>query len=294
MSTNETTFAENVPLSRYTTLGVGGPARYLVSVDTVALLQNAIRTCYNHRLPFLILGKGSNSLFDDKGFDGVIILNKISFLKQEGGRLYVGSGYSFSRLGMKTAREGWSGLEFAGGIPCSVGGAVYMNAGANGQETGDTLVEVEFVDDTGLLQLFSKNDLSFNYRSSSFHQMQGSIASATFLLHQSEQAKEKQSELLSYRKKTQPYSDKSAGCAFRNPPGYSAGALIDQCQLKGYSMGGAQVSTMHCNFIINANNATAKDVLALMQHIKEEVLKQKGVILEEEIRYIPYNRDRQD
>jgi UDP-N-acetylmuramate dehydrogenase len=239
----------------------------------------------------LVVGKGSNCLFDDRGFDGVVILNKIVFCQWEWPIVHVGAGYSFSLLGTQSARKGWAGLEFASGIPGSVGGAVYMNAGASGTETCEALIEVSFVNEQGDLEILKRDQIGFSYRFSIFQKRKGAIASAKFLLTASEEARKKQLGIIDYRTRTQPYSDKSAGCVFRNPESHSAGALIQQCGLKGKRIGGAEVSTMHANFIVNKDNATSQDVLALAEEVKKTVKEKTGVELEMEVRYIPREKD---
>lgn len=274
-------------LSTLCTFGIGGPARYYVEVRQIPEMQQLLAFCHNHSLPFFILGKGSNCLFDDQGFEGVVIHNKIDFLERPSpGVFRAGAGYSFSLLGVQTARDGWSGLEFASGIPASVGGAVFMNAGANGAEACNALLGVEFVDEQGTLRNYSREDLLFSYRTSDFQKMPGAIVSATFSLTPSEVARKKQLEIIEYRMKTQPYGEKSAGCIFRNPSCSSAGALIDQAGLKALACGNAEVSTMHANFIVNKGQATAQDVLLLIEQIKKTVFEKEGVQLESEVRYI--------
>lgn len=277
---------KNQPLFKYTTFGIGGPARYFAEAENTSQLEQMLAFAHQEHLPFFILGKGSNCLFDDRGFDGLVILNRIDYFNSEDVYFKVGAGFSFARLGQITARLGFSGLEFAAGIPATVGGAIYMNAGANGQETGNSLEEVIFINDRGEKVIYQKNHLSFAYRSSSFQHRPGAIAGATFKLSFSEEAKASQKKLVDYRLKTQPYKSKSAGCAFRNPEGSSAGRLIDECGLKGFSVGGAEISSLHANFIINTGRATAEDVLSLMSIVKEKVYKEKNILLEEEIRYI--------
>ncbi len=278
------------PLKQFSTFGIGGPARFFTEAQEVEALQDLMRYCHVQKLPFFVLGKGSNVLFDDRGFDGLVILNKITFCQFEWPIVHVGAGYSFSLLGSQTARKGWAGLEFASGIPGSVGGAVYMNAGASGSETADVLMEATFVNETGELEVLSRDQIGFSYRTSVFQKRKGVIASAKFLLHPSEEARKKQLGIIDYRTRTQPYSDKSAGCVFRNPGGeFSAGALIQQCGLKGKRIGGAEVSPMHANFIVNKEGATAGDVLALAEFVKNEVKEKTGVDLEMEIRCVPRN-----
>lgn len=275
-------------LKDLTTFGIGGPAKYLTEIQTISQLQEAVRHCFENQIPYLVLGKGSNILFSDEGYNGAILLNKINFCEQNQSEFYVGAGYSFSLLGSQTARKGFAGLEFASGIPGSVGGAVYMNAGANGGETFQTLTEVTYVDETGSLQILPKDQMQWAYRFSSFQQKKGAIAAARFQLTGSTEARQKQLKIIDYRTKTQPYGDMSAGCVFRNTAAASAGALIEQAGLKGFSIGDAEVSTLHANFIVNRNHATAEDVQKLAAHVKKEVLEKTGQTLEMEIKVIPF------
>lgn len=280
-------FQKQKALSSLCTFGIGGQAAFFMEVRSSADMQAAIITCRQNALAYRIIGKGSNCLFSDQGFKGVIILNKIEFIQQvQPGKFHVGGGTSFSLLGSQTARQGWSGLEFASGIPASVGGAVFMNAGANGTDTSQTLISVDFIDAEGTPHVLHKEQLHFSYRSSTFQNMQGAIVGATFQLTPSTSAREKQLSIIRYRQATQPYGQKSAGCIFRNPSCGYAGALIEACGLKGKSIGGAQVSTLHANFIVNISNATATDVLQLIEFIKTEVALKQGITLESEVQII--------
>ncbi|MGH2638563.1 MAG: UDP-N-acetylmuramate dehydrogenase, partial [Rhabdochlamydiaceae bacterium] len=197
-------FEEGHLLKEFTTFGIGGPAKYFIQVSSILQLQEAIRLCNEKNLRYLTLGKGSNSLFSDQGFDGVVILNKIHFIEEKEGTFYVGAGYSFSLLGSQTARKGWEGLEFASGIPGTVGGAVFMNAGANGAETFETLTEVTYVNEKGEIEILTKSDIKWGYRHTSFHERRGAIAAACFQLKASTEARKKQLTLIDYRTKTQP------------------------------------------------------------------------------------------
>jgi UDP-N-acetylmuramate dehydrogenase len=275
-------------LSAYSTFKIGGPARLFCEVDTVDKIQEVLAYCRAHALRYLIIGKGSNCLFDDRGYDGLVILNKIAFCQLDYPVVSVGAGYSFSLLGVQTARNGWSGLEFASGIPGSVGGAIYMNAGAGGAETKDILAEVSFIDEAGSLRTLTREQVAFANRFSTFQQKPWAIISGKFRLHPLPEARKKQLEIVAYRTRTQPYGEKSAGCVFCNPPGHSSGALIQKCGLKGKRVGGAEVSPVHANFIVNAENAKAQDVLQLAHFVKNAVQEQTGISLEMEIRYIPY------
>ncbi len=281
-------FEQGKVLSELTTFGLGGPAQFFIEVATIAHMQEVIQYCYAHNLRFFPLGKGSNVLFDDRGFDGVVILNKISFCDEKEGEFYVGAGYSFSLLGTQTARKGWAGLEFASGIPCSVGGAIYMNAGANGGETYQTLKEVTFINEKGELEILPKEVLVSGYRFSLFQQRKGVIVAGRFQLQLSQEARSKQLKIIDYRTKTQPYGEMSAGCVFRNPPNASAGQLIESSGLKAFKKGGAQVSPLHANFIVNTGSATTQDVIELALHVRQVVKEKTGIELEMEVKVIPY------
>lgn len=275
---------QNEPLSHYTTFGIGGPASYLIPVETIDDLAKLFTFIFENHIPYLVIGKGSNVLFNDRGFEGVVILNKIHEYERQGHTITVGAGYSFSLLGKRTVNENFSGLEFAVGIPATVGGAIYMNAGIGVEQTCTPLIEVTYVTEEGEVRVFQKKDLEFGYRTSSFQKMRGAIGRATFQLTESPHAKKHMRELIERRLLTQPYKEKSAGCVFRNPPqGPSAGALIDQCGLKGEKIGGAEVSTLHANFIINRGGATAQDVLKLSELIRSKVKEKTGIELKREL-----------
>ena len=273
---------KNQSLKAYSTWGIGGPAKCFVVVKTTDEMKEALSL----GVRYIVIGKGSNCLFDDRGFDGLVILNKINFLERGEGRYHVGSGYNFSHLGVKTARDGYCGLEFASGIPGTVGGAIYMNAGAGSDETCDHLTQVEFLHTDGRLQVFQRGELEFSYRTSPFQKMKGAIIGARFSLKACVDAKNKQRELINYRKSTQPYGQKSCGCVFRNPEGGSAGALIERCGLKGLRVGGLEVSMRHANFLVNHGEGTAKDAMELIEKIQTVVKEKEGIDLQFEVKRI--------
>lgn len=278
----------DVPLARFSTFRVGGPARFLASVKTVQEMVEALGFAKQEGLPLWIVGAGSNTLFDDRGYQGLVIHNQIDHLNQTDGHLRVGAGYRFNRLAIVTANAGWGGLEFGAAIPGTVGGAVFMNAGASGQSTSDCLKQVTCVDAAGTTTTYQTTEMEWGYRHSPFQEGKGAIVEAVFELTSDPGARERQREMLAHRRITQPLADKSAGCAFRNPPGASAGALIDRCGLKGSAVGDAQVSEVHANFIVNRGGATATQIRDLISSIKAEVLLRHGVVLEEELRYVNY------
>lgn len=285
---------EHVLLSSLSTLRLGGPARYYASVSSAEDLATFLCFCHTHRVRYLVLGKGSNCLFETQGFAGLVLHNAMHFLEfLPEHRLHVSAGYSFSHLGTQVARQNLSGLEFAAGIPASVGGAIFMNAGAHAQETKDALESVTYLFPDGQIKTLPKEALEFGYRSSIFQKMAGIILSAHFRCHFDKTTRQRQRDLLAKRLSTQPLNQPSAGCIFANPPSpkSSAGALIDQAGLKGYSIGGVSVSTLHANFLVNLQGGTSEEMKALIEHVHTRVHLKTGVDLKREVRYIAFNED---
>ncbi|MCH9611554.1 MAG: UDP-N-acetylenolpyruvoylglucosamine reductase [Chlamydiia bacterium] len=279
---------EGVLLAPYSTFGIGGEAKYFVDAKTVEELQDALKFARENELGIYILGKGSNSIFDDRGFNGLVIHNNLTNFEQNGDQFIVGAGYSFAYLGIRTAKLGYSGLEFASGIPGSVGGAVFMNAGAAGSEVKDVLKRVTYLSHDGEIKEVEAADLAFRYRSSSFHDGIGVIVSAQFDLVPSTEAKAIQGKHLRYRMETQPLKAKSCGCMFRNPEGESAGRLIEKSGLKGFGVGGVSVSDIHANFLVNQGDGTRSDVEEAISHIRKVVKAKMGCDLKLEVRFVPY------
>ena len=275
-------------LKAFCTLGIGGLAKYFIEARELSDLREALLFANAKGLEVLVIGKGSNCLFDERGFEGLVIYNNIQNITFFEGGVFVSGGYSFARLGLSTSRRGLSGLEFAAGIPGSVGGAVYMNAGAMGLDVSAALTECHWLDSQNQLHISKKEDLEFSYRHSGFQEHGGLIVGARFALHVDGGAKERCQTFLQKRLLSQPYSEKTAGCFFRNPSGGCAGAWIDQLGLKGLAVGGAAVSSLHANFIVNRGGATSSDVLALVEKIQVEVEKAFGERLVLEVRVIPY------
>lgn len=279
---------KNHLLAPYTTYKIGGEALWFTELYTYQDVIEALKKCQNQQLPFYVLGKGSNTLFDDRGFKGAVLLNKMESVEKKGALIKAGSGVSFPKLGIQTAKAGLSGLEFAAGIPGTLGGAVYMNAGAHGQETAQVVQEVDFISLDGEIKTYSNKEIQFDYRSSCFHHLKGILLDVTLKLIPSKSARETQKSHLEKRSLTQPLKDRSCGCVFRNLRDQSIGALIDQLGLKGKQRGGAQISLKHGNFIVNKEKATAKDVLNLIEEIQQIIYEKKGLKLDPEVRYIPY------
>ncbi|KAI8020511.1 UDP-N-acetylenolpyruvoylglucosamine reductase [Camellia lanceoleosa] len=246
--------------------------------------------CHENSLRSMIIGKGSNCLFDDLGFDGCVILNQIGFLERiEPGMFRVGSGFRFNHLGILCSNEGFTGLEFAGGIPGTVGGAAYMNAGANGQETADVIDSIEIVTTDGKFQILNRTDLNFGYRTSPFQDMEdlAAIVAVTFQLKHSESARRRQQEYLERGFQGQCPLPKGGGCGPRQIyKAYYAAELIERAGLKGHRVGGAMVSNIHANFFINSGGSTSEDMLELINLVKEMVYQKFGIQLKEEVLYV--------
>ncbi len=277
------------PLKDYCTYAIGGPAKELAVALTKEELREYLIDAKRLNKKYIVIGKGSNCLFDDRGFNGLVIVNRIQDIEWKESSVVVGGGYSFSLLGIQASRKGYTGLEFASGIPGSIGGSVYMNAGSGDLETKDVLEEVEFLHEDGRIEIYKRDALQFSYRMSIFQKMKGVILSATFRLKLSLDAKEKQEKLLAYRMETQPYKERSCGCVFRNPEGDSAGRLIDSLGLKGLTQGGAKISETHGNFIVNHNQASAEDILDLIRYVQIKAKHHAGIVLEPEVKYIPFD-----
>ncbi|MGO4373953.1 UDP-N-acetylmuramate dehydrogenase [Paenibacillus sp. 2TAB19] len=277
----------DVPLSNYTTWKIGGPADVLILPESKEQLIAAIRLLNKHRISWTNLGRGSNMLVSDKGIRGVVIKPSggLDFVRFDGCLVTAGAGYSFIKLSVVAGKEGLTGLEFAGGIPGTVGGAVYMNAGAHGSDVSRIFKSAEIVLETGELVTYDRDDMKFSYRHSILQEQRGSVVEATFELAEGNR-KEISAALSAFkdkRRQTQPLQMPCAGSVFRNPPNDFAARLIQEAGLKGYRYGGAQVSEVHANFIVNAGQATAEDVLALMSHIQSTIKERFGVELVPEV-----------
>ena len=281
---------DDVLLKSLSTFSIGGPARFYICIRSDEDLKAAFSFVREKKLSYFILGNGSNLLFDDKGYDGVVLHNKIDFFSFENNRMTIGGGALLPKVSILAASRNFSGLEYFSGIPASVGGAVYQNAGAEGRSISSVIENVTFMHEDGRLECFSRDKIDFDYRYSSFKNLRGAIVSVTFCLEPGKCVEEKRLNYISKRNKTQPVKSNNAGCIFKNPNEHSAGMLIDKCGLKGLSIGGAKVSDLHANFIINENDASSKDVLELIFQIKKKVKEKYSVDLEEEILYVRYSK----
>ncbi len=281
------------PLAEFTTFRIGGPAALLAIPEGREDLSLLLRAVGEADIPLLVLGRGSNVLISDHGFDGVVaVLGKgLQRIAKKGkDEVYVEAGCDLKRLINWAIELGLGGLEDLSGIPASVGGAIRMNAGAWGSSIGQTVTRVAVMGVEGeevKLKELKHKDIEFSYRYSSIRE--GDIVyEAGLRLHAADMAalRSRRREVMAWRREKQPLRQPSAGSVFRNPPGVAAGKLIDGCGLKGARMGGAMVSEVHANFIVNAGGASAEDVYRLMMHIKEEVIRMEGVELIEEIKLV--------
>ncbi|MFB6363803.1 UDP-N-acetylmuramate dehydrogenase [Paenibacillus elgii] len=277
----------NEPLAPYTTWKIGGPADILLIPRTRSQLIDAVKLLNRHQTPWTALGRGSNMLVTDKGIRGVVIKlgDALETVRFEGELVYAGGAYSFIKLSVMAGKEGLTGLEFAGGIPGTVGGAVYMNAGAHGSDVSRILLRAEVLLPTGELVTLNNEDLAYAYRHSILQTKPGIVTEAVFQLRYGDR-KEIAATLASYkdrRLRTQPLQLACAGSVFRNPQGHFAAKLIEEAGLKGLRVGGAEVSPLHANFIVNTGQATAHDVLTLIEQVKTAVNEKFGVCLVTEI-----------
>lgn len=278
------------PLSRITTFKIGGPAAYVVTPSNIEELRKIIEVCQDNGLRMLVLGKGSNILASDEGFRGVIVRLDFNFnnVKINGTLVEAESGITLSALSKKLAEKGLGGLEFASGIPGTLGGAIYMNAGAYGGEMKDVLQEITVVDLAGHIRRLDANELDLGYRSSILQRKSWIVVKAVLKLEERDPAliKARMQELKEQRNSKQPVEMPSAGSVFKRPEGYFAGTLIDQAGLKGFSIGGAMVSPKHAGFIVNTGGATCKEVIQLIRYIQKTIKEKDGVDLVPEIRYL--------
>jgi UDP-N-acetylmuramate dehydrogenase len=285
---NKVAFDE--PMERFTTFRVGGKAEAICFVEDDESLERLLTYAEKTGTPFIVAGKGSNLLVKDRGVKGLVIIlrGKLALFERTGEEtVLAGAGLHLADFLKACRQEGLAGLEFLAGIPGTVGGAVAMNAGAWGMETGDAVNEVEMVLPSGERVTRNRSNLHFSYRR--FAMPEGAVIVRAGFHGTAENpalVAEKMSRYLELRKKTQPVESASAGSVFRNPPDDYAGRLIESVGLKGVVIGGAMISAKHANFIVNTGGATAGDVIALMELARQKVKEKRGVDLEPEIRIV--------
>lgn len=278
------------PMKLHTSFKLGGPADILVTPHSKEQLVQILDYCNKNSVDFLVIGNGTNLLVRDKGIRGVVIklFNTFNNITVEADTICVEAGALLSRLANAAYDNSLTGLEFAHGIPGTVGGAVTMNAGAYGGEMKDVVFMTEFIDENGKLITLRNEEHEFSYRDSYIQRHHGIVIRSWMKLKKGnkEEIKAKMDDLMQRRKDKQPLEMPSAGSVFKRPEGHFAGKLIEDCGLRGYSLGGAQVSPKHCGFIVNTGTATTKDVLDLIKEIQARVKEKFDIDMHTEIRII--------
>lgn len=281
-------FERNVPLAQFTSWKVGGEAEYFFKANTADELRSAVSAAIHKGMPFRILGGGNNILVSDDGVDGLVILNRTKGIEVRGDNVFASSGEMLAMAIMTGAKEGLGGLEGMVGIPGSIGGAVYGNAGSFGLETKDVLVETTVLD-SETVKTYTIEDLQYEYRESFLKQNPNLIVlDATIKLQKKDPALIQKDiiEIQKKRHEQQPLGVKTCGSVFKRPPGDYAGRLIEAAGLKGVRVGGVVVSDKHANFFTNEHNATARDIKNLLEKVRAGVMNKFGVRLEEEVQYL--------
>lgn len=282
----------NEPMKKYTTFKVGGPAECLIKIDNEADLKEILEFSKINNIPLTILGNGSNVIVLDSGIKGITLIIKIEKLEIENStsdvvKIKLGAGEKIAKIGRIFLKEGFAGFEEISGIPGTVGGATRMNAGAHGKEMKDIITKVKCLDMDGNEKIFTNAEMNFGYRTSKIKNEKYIITEIQIELTKgnTKKIKEKMDEYLNYRKEKQPIEYPSAGSTFKRGEDFITAKLIDEAGLKGLSVGGAEVSDKHAGFIINKGNATAKDILDLIEIVKEKIYEkyQKKIELEVEI-----------
>lgn len=286
---NSIEYKLNEPMSCHTSFKIGGAADIFISVRSANELSAVFKKCGELNIPRFIIGKGSNLLVSDLGLEGAVIsLSGLNEISVSGEEITCGAGAALSDVCRAALWNSLTGIEFAYGIPGSIGGAVYMNAGAYGGEISGAVLSAECMTADGSIFKVEAKDMNFGYRKSVFKENGTTVISAVLRLHKGEkkEIEEKMEDYISRRKSKQPLEYPSAGSFFKRPEGYFAGALIEKNGLKGATEGGAQVSEKHAGFIINRGGATAADVMKLSQKVSDTVLAKDGVSLEREVIFI--------
>lgn len=287
LSNKNISYVLNEPMSAHTTFKIGGAADIMITVKHVDELQTAVDACKASDIPVMILGNGSNLLVSDDGIEGAVIVLDGDFkeITVQDDVITSGAGAKLSRLCTVALEHGLSGLEFAYGIPGSVGGAMYMNAGAYGGEMKDVALSVTALTPDGEIREFPADELQLGYRTSIFKTNGSIILFSKYRLHTGDKdaIKARMDDVMDRRKTKQPLEFPSAGSVFKRPEGAFAGTLIEQCGLKGRTVGGAQVSEKHAGFIINIGGATCNDVMDLVKFVQDTVKSETGYFLEREI-----------
>ncbi|WP_439741094.1 UDP-N-acetylmuramate dehydrogenase [Bacillus pseudomycoides] len=282
---------ENEALARYTTMKIGGPADILIVPSSVAGVEKTLDLVKKYNTKWTAIGRGSNLLVSDKGIEGVVIRLEegLDHLEVEGTTVRVGGGYPLIKLSTLLSRQGLAGLEFASGIPGSVGGAVYMNAGAHKSDMSEILMSARIMFEDGTMKWLTKEEMGFSYRTSVLQTKRpGIVVEAELQLKEGnrEEIVGVMQKNKDYRRETQPWNHPCAGSIFRNPLPNFAGDLVEKAGLRGHQIGGAKISEMHGNFIVNAGSASAQDVLDLIAFVKKTIKEKFGVDMHTEVEII--------
>ena len=282
----------NEPMIKHTAIKIGGPAEVFVKATTADEIRGIVKIAEKYKEQIHIVGNGSNILVKDDGIKGIVINPQIKEIKIEkinqNAKIIVGSGVSLGQLAYKLLENGITGFEELSGIPGTIGGAIRMNAGAHGKEMKDVVNSTTFMDNKGNIFTIEGDEHQFKYRSSIFAKEKHIILNTTLILEYGDRdtIKEKMNKYQEWRKENQPIDYPNAGSTFKRGDNFITAKLIDECGLKGFSIGGAQVSTKHAGFVVNTGNATSKDVLDLVEYVKEEVYKKTGKKIELEVEVI--------
>ncbi len=282
---------ENEALARYTTMKIGGPADILIVPSSVIGVEKTLDLVKKYHTKWTAIGRGSNLLVSDNGIEGVVIRlgEGLDHLEVEGTTVRVGGGYPLIKLSTLLSRQGLAGLEFASGIPGSIGGAVYMNAGAHKSDMSEVLTRAHIMFDDGTMKWLTKEEMEFSYRTSVLQTKRPGIVVEAELQLKAGNREEIVSIMQKnkdYRRETQPWNHPCAGSIFRNPLPHFAGDLVEKAGLRGYQIGGAKISEMHGNFIVNAGSASAQDVLNLIAFVKKTIKEKFGVDMHTEVEII--------
>ena len=290
--TGENRIKTKEPLNRYTTFRIGGKADFIAEPEKPEQIAELADLCKKEKVPFFIMGNGSNLLVSDDGYRGMIIhiADGMSRITVEGTRITAQAGASLIKTAVTAKQHGLTGMEFASGIPGSVGGAVYMNAGAYGGEVKDVLLDAEVLTQEGEFLTLTGEELDLSYRHSCIFEKNYVVLSARFSFEkgESDKIKARMDELAKARREKQPLEFPSAGSTFKRPEGYFAGKLIQDAGLKGYTVGGAQVSEKHSGFVVNRGGATAEEVAFLIKQVQKKVMKQFNVMMQPEVRFVGF------
>ena len=281
---------EHEPLAPHSWYGIGGRARYFLEVTEECALSELVGRLNADEIPYLVIGAATNTLFAATEQPGLVMKLKTSSLSIEGETVTAAAGVLMPKVAAETAKAGRAGMEFGAGVPGTVGGSVFGNAGAFGAEVKDRLISAEVFDESGARHTITAQACGFSYRDSVFKRERSGwiVLSATFRTtgDSAAEVRKRMLEVQKHRRDTQPIEQRSLGSTFKNPPGDSAGRLIDAVGLKGRRVGGAQISPKHANFIVNVDGASANDVLALMAEMRDRVLQRFGIELEPEVRIV--------